>query len=103
MRPSMLLPLLLLAAGCAPKRILLQAPNAGTGSLYTCVVGTQDNCKPATVDIPSQQNRADTTYINLPPECNGRVRAILVQDIQGGKPTLLVKCSPPENPIAPPP
>lgn len=91
--------LLVVSTGCAPKHVMLWTNEAGTGSLYACT--QQDKkytCVPAKDERVVNETLSGTLYIDLPKECEGHFRQILLHDVRSGHPQVFVKCAPPENP-----
>lgn len=96
------LPLLLLvlgiSTGCAPKHVMLWTGESATGSLFECTqVDKSYTCVPSKDETLINETLSGTIYVNLPKECAGRFHQILLHDVPSGKPRIFVKCAPPEN------
>lgn len=90
--------LLLLSTGCGPKHVILWTGESGTGSLYECTEkGEKNSCVPSRDETLVNETLSGTLYVNLPKDCAGRFRQILLHDVPSGHPRLFIKCAPPEN------
>jgi hypothetical protein len=88
-----------LLAGCAPKHVMLWTGTVGTGSLYECTEKDKKyTCAPSKDETLVNETLSGTIYVNLPEECDGRFRQILLHDVPSGKPRIFVKCAPATNP-----
>jgi hypothetical protein len=89
-----------LLTGCPSRHVRLVNRATTPGARYTC--GAAGECKPATVNVPSELNQSGTTFVVLPRQCSGRIHQIVVLEAQSGKPEIDVTCAPLEEPIAKP-
>jgi hypothetical protein len=90
--------LLVISTGCAPKHVMLWTGEAGTGSLYECDGKDKKyTCAPSKDETLVNETLSGTLYVDLPQECVGRFRQILLHDVSSGEPRIFVKCAPPEN------
>lgn len=99
--------LVVASVGCCTHHIRLEVPVPEEGSEFTCGVapkgdGTDPNainCQPASKSVPEDDNRANTAFVNLPRECKGRFRRIIIHDVTSSNPTVQVMCAAPVNPV----
>jgi hypothetical protein len=96
--------LLVFSTGCGTvpsipfSHVMLQTNETGTGSLYTCTqTDNQYICAPAKDEGQANETLSGTLYVNLPKECSGRFRQILLHNVSSGPPQVLVKCGTFEN------
>ena len=91
----------LCATACAQRHVQLMFPDASPGAEFTChpTEGQAEVCEPATVVDPPGENREGTVYVTVPRECQGHFDRITIHDSGSSKPTVDVKCAPPENRI----
>jgi hypothetical protein len=97
---------LALLCSCGGRHVRLVNPDATPGSRYTCWGNV--GCSTATTDVSSELDPSETTVVNLPHECAGRIQQIVVLDAGSSKPEVHVTCAsreragqrPPDRPFA---